>query len=129
MERNTIEEMKAVIDGIESGKDIEFLRDDNSTWEDTPNRRPDFLHCKYRVKPEQPKKQWRPFKNVDEFLKGAGWLGTIWLKHKKTNYLHLVTCFNDTAIYVTTYGWKRVESLLGYYTFADGTPCGVEEDV
>lgn len=101
MERNTIQEMREILDAIEAGK------------------------------PEEPKNKWRPFKNVDEFIKAAGGLGAIWLKCK-TTYLTLFVIGidnkdKDRPIRVGTC-WESFDKLLEYYTFADGTPCGVEED-
>lgn len=133
MEPNSIKEMKEIIDAIEQGKDIQYkcINDDDDTWDDFSPVNPDFITFRYRIKPEEPKKKWRPFKDVDEFITAAGGLGAIWLKDKENLQLELVTSINYRASFEPirlANSWVCLSVLLLNYTFADGTPCGVEED-
>lgn len=135
MERNTIKEMKEIIEAIEAGKPIQckcVSDGDDGVWEDTTNNAyPNFYYCVYRIKSEEPKKKWRPFNNLEEFINAAGGLGAIWLKRKDINRMQLVISIdyddNDKPIRVCSV-WESFNKLLENYTFADGTPCGVEED-
>lgn len=81
--------------------------------------------------PEEPKKEWYPFDNVDEFLKAAGGLNAIWLKRKADNQMILVTSIGNSdssdPIRLTS-SWVSLSDIFEHFTFADGTPCGVEED-
>lgn len=128
MELNTIKEMKEILDAIEHGKKIEAWSDYYGKWIDGVNT-PNFRDYHYRIKPEEPKKKWRPFKDLDEFIKAAGGLGTIWLKCKEDGKLLIVTAMDTRDCHLTIHvsGWYSFAELLTFFTFADGTPCGVEE--
>lgn len=136
MKPNTIKEMKEILDAIEQGKTIQYQsvhethRNDwiDHTYSDAALN---FFDYRYRIKPEEPKKKWRPFKDVDEFIKAAGGLVAIWLKDKENLQLELVTSINYRASFEPirlANSWVCLSVLLLNYTFADGTPCGVEED-
>lgn len=131
MERNTISEMKQILEAIEEGKNIQFTYD-GINWNDADRcfkpYAPDFMHNKYRVTPE---KKWRPYRNSFEFLKGAGSLGAIWVKAKGTEHLYMVTKIDgsdDKSAVHVDHLWLSYSILFERYTFADGTPCGVEEE-
>lgn len=131
MERNTIQEMKSILDAIEQGKAIQRCCDvENNKWEDFVTLRPNFGYNIYRIKPEEPKKKWRPFKNVDEFIKAAGGLGAIWLKRKTDGVFRIVTALENNCVTCIRLSatWESFESIFRDWTFTDGTPCGVEED-
>lgn len=129
MEHNTIKEMKDILDAIEQGKEVQWYSVKSDVWFDSVNGSyPNFHDCKYRIKPE---KKWRPFNNLEEFINAAGGLGAIWLKRKDINRMQLVISIdyddNDQPIRVCSV-WESFNKLLENYTFADGTPCGIEED-
>lgn len=130
--RNTIAEMREVVDAIEAGKPIQYkCVSDGETgiWQDTIEVSPNFHFNVYRVKPEATKKL-RPFKNVDEFIKEAGGFGVIWLKRKIDKQMMLVTALGGKGstkpIFISS--WVNFNVLLADYTFASGRPCGVEDD-
>lgn len=131
--RNTLSEMREVIDAMESGKSIEFKYvgdSETARWFDNRNTPPDFINCVYRVKPEETKKNLRPFKTVQEFINAAGGLGAIWLKRKTERYAFQVNgidyAVNATPICIDS-AWLSFDNVFECYTFADGRPCGVEE--
>lgn len=133
-EYNTIAEMRTILDAIEQGKEVQFrLIDGRNEWVKFVLKTPDFCSYRYRVKPEEPEKKWRPFKNVGEFLKAAGGkFSAIWLNCKDINRMQLVTALDyedeNKPICVGT-NWESFDALLMYCTFLDGTPCGVLEEV
>lgn len=128
MERNTIAEMKEILDALEQGKQIQWYDSDKDTWIDfdinhgNPNF--NFIH---RIKPEEPKKRYRPFKDAEEFIKAAGGLGAIWLKDDNTNSAFLIIGYTNDLLLINN-SWLNFGFALKTYTFLDGTPCGVEED-
>lgn len=134
MAHNTIKEMKEILDAIEQGKPIQAQTVDTdctAEWDNNTSTMPNFFSFRYRVKPEAPKKRWRPFNDVDEFLKAAGGLGAIWLKSIEYNQMRLLISVDydekERPIRLD-FGWVAFDTLLESFTFADGTPCGVEEE-
>lgn len=130
--RNTIAEMRQIIDAIEQGKEVEYQYVNSNfpdLWDKYEPTEPNFFAFRYRIKPEEPEKRWRPFKDVQEFIDAAGGLGAIWLKHR-IGWAGQVTyiCHNDTKnpISIGPAGLDFA-TLCKFYTFADGRPCGVEE--
>lgn len=128
MKRNTIKEMHEILDAIEQGKKVQFRRVDGSNeWEDYALDTPDFFtHC-YRIKPEEPKKKWRSFASTGELFTANVGCKIIFLKDKSRDRMRLITGYNDEIVEIdgTTYNMR---GLFELFTFADGTPCGVEED-
>lgn len=131
-EHNTIAEMRTILDAIEQGKEVQFrLIDGRNEWVKFVLKTPDFCSYRYRVKPEEPEKKWRPFKDADEFIQAIGGLGTCWFRRKSDGQLQLLTVIErkDKDVPIRLAGWMSFNTLLFDYTFADGTPCGVLEEV
>lgn len=135
MKRNTIEEIRQVLDAIEQGKEVQYQsvsKTNSDEWIDLTSRGAalNFFDYCFRIKPEKPEKKWRPFKDADEFIKAAGGLGAIWIKPKKANQMQLVTSINayDSDPIHSGFSWKSYKNLLEDYTFADGRPCGILEE-
>lgn len=128
MRFNTIDEMIEICQAIKDGKEIEYYNRFSREWA-SASLPVNFAALCYRIKPEEPKKKWRPFKDVDEFLKAAGGLGAIWLKCKFSNSMLLVTAIDgrDCCNPIRLTAWVGFSNLFDDFTFADGTPCGVEE--
>lgn len=128
MERNTIAEMKAIIEAIERGKHIQFTYD-GMNWNDTDRfdkpYAPDFMHNRYRIKPE---KKWRPFKDRWEFMLTAC-CNVNWIKSKNSGRMYLVIAIDNDGVVVANNPFVKWESLFKNYTTINDTPCGVEEDV
>lgn len=132
MAHNTIAEMRQILDSMEQGRPIQAQTvntDCPDEWDNYTSNTPNFFAFRYRIKPEPPKKKWRPFKDVDEFIKAAGGLGAIWVKRKADNRLVLVSSIDNSSgdCVFLTLCWVSFSCLFDCYTFADGTPCGVEE--
>lgn len=88
--RNTFSEMREVIDALGAGKPIQFKYVGDgvtASWIDNRNTPPDFINCVYRVKPDETKKCWRPFRDVQEFVDAAGGLGAIWIRGRMISSL------------------------------------------
>lgn len=88
---------------------------------------------------EKPTKKWRPFKDthelVTEFCKRFGvektsWgLPFIWVKQKSyDDGVELITGLYGTSVEVSTL-LIRLDGFFKGYTFLDGSPCGVLEEV
>ena len=94
----------------------------------------------YRIKPEEPKKKWRPFKDVQELKqtwlakndaksKGDLYELFVWVRFK--NYRDaskLIVGFDKKLNKVCVAGtWFNLSELHEHCEFLDGSPCGVEE--
>lgn len=128
MERNTITEMKSILDAIEQGKAIQFTYD-GMNWNDTDKFNkpyaPDFMHNKYRIKPKEPEKKGRPFTSAKELDKAIAEHGPF-ICNVETGIRIIIDAYNSKEVRVL--GMERpMEELFKNYTFADGTLCGVEE--
>lgn len=80
---------------------------------------------------------YRPFKDTDELIKvwcdkGGKWqkreltMPHIWVKNKERGSQELIVAYNGD-MFLTEYAQGDMEKLLEWYTFLDGSPCGVEE--
>lgn len=121
------------------GKVIQYRNKGDKNWIDTNS--PSWIdRCEYRVKPEEPKKIWRPFKDIAELKqtwlakngaksKGDLYEPFIWVRDKeRPDITRLITDFNAGSKSVALAGhWHILEVLFDEYEFLDGTPCGVEE--
>lgn len=126
--RNTIAEMRQVLDAIEQGKPIQWYNATKDKWDDTTNKRPNFCDSTYRIKPEEPKKRLRSFNDTAELFVHNNGSNILWLKNKDTGWLMMVTLYNEREIAFSNDAEFTMEEVLNEFTFADGTPCGVEED-
>lgn len=126
MERHTIAEMKEILEAIEQGKEVQYQEAGTTNeWGKYIGKTPNFFSFRYRVKPE---KKWRPFKNTEELiLVSTSPNYSVYVKPKGSQDTLLISGYNHNEVYITTYGWKDVGSLLEHFTFVDDTPCGVEE--
>ena len=73
---------------------------------------------------EEPKeKTYQPYYNTDEIPGGA--LHKIVVNVDGTRFI--ITAAEDKRVYFGPQGWVDLLDLCKYYTWYDGTPCGVEE--
>ena len=73
---------------------------------------------------EEPKeKTYQPYYNTDEIPGGA--LLKIVVSSDGTRLL--ITAVEDKMVYLGPRGWVNLYDLYKYYTWLNGTPCGVEE--
>lgn len=108
------------------GKTIEARTNSISEWIGTTTPKFDLLH-EYRIKPEP---KYRPFKNTEECWQEMqkhqpfGWI-------KPTDDLipgkfMIINRVRTNEVSITSGINFAYNELLKYYTFADGTPLGVE---
>ena len=72
---------------------------------------------------EPEEKTYQPYYNTDEIPGGA--LLKIVVSSDGTRLL--ITAVEDKRVYLGPQGWVDLHGLYEYYTWPDGTPCGVEE--
>lgn len=94
---------------------------------------------------EEPKeKKYRPYKNCDEFIadfkkrwrkysgvkfhENAMSLPFIWLKEKCSDDKFLITGIDSTDIIAINNLQYSLTGLLDYFTYLDGSPCGILEE-
>ena len=141
-----------VIKAWEDGKKIQVYGGDLNDWLDVSNPRWDFL-LGYRVKPECPceegidskacagcehsedgKKAYRPYESsvemivdfIDRFKVNCPSYcePLIWVKTKSNDVRYLITGFGKkVSVDGVSYS---LDELFKYYTYLDGSPCGVE---
>ena len=126
MTREEAKELLPIIQAYAEGKTIEFLRKSltGATWTELDD--PDFTWNanNYRIKPES---KYRPFKTKEEcwneILKHHpfGWITG------KTEHLS-ITSVSDVHIRLCDNVYFTFEYAFNEYTFADGTPFGINED-
>jgi hypothetical protein len=119
-----------IIEAFAHGKQIQTIAqvtsDGKCMWVDT--NEPHFeTASRFRIKPER---VYRPFQNAEEcweeMLKHQPF---GWLKDKEDEAYVMVTKVSDGRDDMAingNYNW-RLDGLLEYFTFADGTPFGIKE--
>lgn len=126
--RNTLPEMREILDAIEAGKAIQYKYvgdGETVSWIDTINTSPNFTHRVYRVKPEEAKKHWRPFDGITELHDAIDRHGAWVINTYNHQHCQIVAYDQRRALIgQTTYTY---EEILHNFIFVDGTPCGVEE--
>lgn len=119
-----------IIEAFANGKQIQTIAqvtsDGRRMWVDTNEPRFETA-SDFRIKPER---VYRPFKNTEEC-----WQEMLkhqpfgWLKDKEDGAYVMVTKVSDGRDDMAingNYNW-RLDGLLEYFTFADGTPFGIKE--
>lgn len=126
--KDRIDLMQAYVDG----KQIQYFNRLEGKWEDTTD--PRWSHgSSYRIKPEP---NYRPFKNAEEFwqeMKKHRPFG--WIKNKNDGHYAMVTTVDaatgEDNKHIGISGgniWTLSETMCDY-TFADGEPFGINEDL
>ena len=132
MTREEAKELLPIIHAWAEGKNIQFISD--GEWHDINQADFTCYHDKYRIKPEP---KYRPFKTQEEcwneMLKHQpfGWvkskmngrfrcIGEVyWSDEFETVYIELSTSESLS---------RSSDSMFEEYTFADGTPFGIQEE-
>ena len=115
-----------------NGKQIQFFSILENKWVDTID--PSWSQFnRYRIKPEP---NYRPFKNAEECWQEMQKHQPFgWIKDKNDGHYSMVTTVDAAAgegkKYIEISGgnlWTLAETMSDY-TFADGTPFGINEDL
>lgn len=127
-------EMIEVMQGFADRKEIQVRRGINGEWLPASTPVWDWAHAEYRIKPEEKKPAYRPYKDTKEMigdyrkrfnLVGAPFtMPLIWINNKKESYEKLfVTEFYDYCI-ATSREEFTLEELFEKYTYLDKSPIG-----
>ena len=129
-----IREAAKVMEAYANGKKIQYLNDDNE-WIDAPNPLFDWDNYVYRIKPGL---RYRPFETKEEcwneMLKHQPF---GFVKSKVKGYFHLIGLvqwsseLEDVMIILATSEQlaRSSRSLFEDFTFADGEPFGIKEEL
>lgn len=127
-----IDKIAEQTDGFECTK-CPALDDCNSGNDDC-----EIAFKKWALKEVKDESQWRPFKDTDELIaefckrfniKKTNWgLPSIWVKQKGYDNEELVTDLCGTTVKLGII-LIRLDNFFEDYTFLDGSPCGVLEEV
>lgn len=131
MNKYQAKKLLPIIEAFANGKQIQTIAqvtsDGKCMWVNT--NEPHFeTASKFRVKPER---VYRPFQNAEEC-----WQEMLkhqpfgWIKDKEDGTYVMVTKVSDGRDDMAingNYNW-RLDGILEYFTFADGTPFGIKEE-
>lgn len=128
MNRNQAKELLPILQAFAEGKVIQVKN--NNVWKDIDNNHncvflPDSYE--YRIKSEP---KYRPFKNATECWKELLKHQPFgWVKDKEDGHLVLITEIDRTGnISLLCNGGWDLDGIKDNFTFADGTPFGLEEE-
>lgn len=132
MTKEEVKQALPLIQAFAEGKTIQTKN--GSKWIDVDSDKNQFIldsvvtyqDC-FRVKPES---KYRPFKNVDEC-----WQEMLkhqpfgWLREKKRNVYTQIGFMHTEGIQGTSGGSSNYKAFFDCFSFADGAPFGVKEEV
>ena len=128
MTREEVKELLPLMQAFVEGKTIQYLSLDG-IWIDCDV--PSFTETiKYRIKPES---KYRPFKNTAECWEEMkkhqpfGWVKYKYDGKDNNSYRIITRIYDDESEISGQAGWT-FENIMKSFTFADGTPFGVNED-
>lgn len=125
MTREEAKELLPIIQAFAEGRTIQLFGRDG--WTDLYK---DFIFdisYRYRIKPEP---KYRPFKDADEC-----WQEMLkhqpfgWLREKKRNVRTQIGFMRTEGIQGTSGGSSNYKAFFDCFSFADGAPFGVNEEV
>lgn len=126
MNRKEAAELLPIIKAFSEGKVIQIKTVDKG-WQDIHFASFDSNPKDYRIKPEP---EYRPFKDAEEC-----WQEMLkhqpfgWVKDKEDGHLVLITEIDRTGnISLLCNGGCDLDGIKDNFTFADGTPFGLEEE-
>lgn len=136
MTREEAKELLPIIQAFAEGRTIQSrcIKGDKSLWYDIVDENSfdmgDFnldSDYEFRVKPEP---KYRPFKNADEC-----WQEMLkhepfgWVKEKERNVRTQIGFMHTEGIQGTSGGSSNYKAFFDCFSFADGAPFGVKEEV
>ena len=123
MTREEAKELLPIMQAFAEGKTIQVWA--NDTWQD--EEYPSFGELSlFRIKPEP---KYRPFRNVEECWQEMQKHQPFgWLKDTDTGGYIIISELDDEDIVISlNNGWDYA-GLMKCYTFADGTPFGINDE-
>lgn len=129
MTREEAEKFLPIIQAFAEGKDIEYYNTYCKKWKLATD--PTFnMACDYRIKP---KSEYRPFNSKEECWNEMNkHKSFIWVKNKSTGEMTtIITLYKDNDYFDVCIGNNKYlfDEALERFTFIDGTPFGIEEEV
>lgn len=129
MTREEAKILLPIIQAFAEGKTIQIRKHGEESYYDSTNSKLNFDlgYYSYRVKSEP---KCRPFKNVDEC-----WQEMLkhqpfgWLREKKRNVYTQIGFMHTEGIQGTSGGSSNYKAFFDCFSFADGAPFGVKEEV
>lgn len=129
MTREEAKILLPIIQAFAEGKTIQIRKHGEESYYDSTNSKLNFDlgYYSYRVKPAP---KCRPFKNVDEC-----WQEMLkhqpfgWLREKKRNVYTQIGFMHTEGIQGTSGGSSNYKAFFDCFSFADGAPFGVKEEV
>lgn len=129
MNRSEAKELLPIIQAFAEGKTIQIRKHGEESYYDSTNNKLNFDlgYYSYRVKPEP---KYRPFKDADEC-----WQEMLkhepfgWLREKKRNVRTQIGFMHTEGIQGTSGGSSNYKAFFDCFSFADGAPFGVKEEV
>lgn len=135
----TTQEKIEVMKAYAEGKKIQWSPKDTPDWNDCVGC-PDWNWgvIDYRIKPEP---NYRPYKDTEEMIEdfrkkvGMGYpklfLPSVWVKRKDgSDFAKLITEFGYSCVWISVNPVGiTMSKLFQDYTYLDGSPCGMKEEV
>lgn len=116
-----------VMQAYVEGKQIQYVDSETEDWTDIESPTWNWDLYDYRI---MPKPQYRPFKDADEC-----WQEMLkhqpfgWLREKKRNVRTQIGFMHTEGIQGTSGGSSNYKAFFDCFSFADGAPFGVKEEV
>ena len=132
MNREEARKAAEVMLAYADGKGIEFTGLDEEVWADVDKPAFNWYNnsSRYRIKPES---KYHPFKDAEECWQEMQKHTPFgWIQDKdNSSFKQYILSVDKDGVMISDYDDGTVllkyESLLGFYTFVDGTPFGIKE--
>lgn len=122
MNRKEVKSFLPILQAFADGKEIECHEEDK--WYKVLEICNEMNPQDYRIKPES---KYRPFKDADECWQEMQKHNPFgWIKVKNSNCYKFLAAVQNIGIY--SVGRCAYETGFKNFTFADGTPFGIEEE-
>lgn len=125
MKRSYTADYIKVMQAYVEGKQIQYK--DDEVWIDIDDPDWDWHNWEYRIKPEP---NYRPFKNAEECWQEMQKHHPFgWIKDKNDGHYSMATMVDDAVIRISGDKDWFIDEITNYFTFADGEPFGINEDL
>ena len=125
MKRSYTADYIKVMQAYVEGKQIQYK--DDEVWIDIDDPDWDWHNCEYRIKPEP---NYRPFRDSEECWQEMQKHQPFgWIKDKEDGHYSMVAMVDDAVIRISGNKDWFIDEITNNYTFADGEPFGINEDL